>query len=153
MDDRLEIAKAFRTLRIAKGLTIKEMADKCGYTERHISLIERGGYLPKIQTLQDMAGVFGMKVKMTLQSSSGEEFHAAPRNGKMDFPKKRKSQKGDRSFPYEICATFNKPMMDYINKVRLKLDLEGADITRFTEAIRFIIQERMDRENETGSVE
>lgn len=148
MDDRLEISKALRTLRIANGLTITEMSNRCGYTERHVSLIERGGYLPKIQTLQDMAGVFGMKVGMTLQKKTGEQVEIAPRNGRLDFPKKRKGRKGDRSFPYEVCATFDKPMMDFINRVRLKMDLEGSEITRFTEAIRHIIQEAMDREKQ-----
>jgi len=55
----LEIGTQLRALRTQRGLTLKEMADRCGLSKGFISQAERGLASPSISTLTDMLACLG----------------------------------------------------------------------------------------------
>lgn len=147
IDDRAEIIRSLRNLRIANGITLAEMTRRTGYSERHISLIERGGYLPKIQTLQDMAGVFGYKVSMALTYNSGEPV-VSPKQGRLSIGKARHRKNGVHQYTHEHWFSVGDEMHAFINRKRRELDKTHEVAFRNSEVIRHIIQEAMDREKQ-----
>lgn len=60
-----------RKLRIKKGLTQGDLAEKAGYSIRTIESIERGKNTPEFHTLQILALALG--VKMALVDADGQE--------------------------------------------------------------------------------
>jgi transcriptional regulator with XRE-family HTH domain len=59
-----EIIKALRTARTAKGLKQKELGEKLGLPQSHISKIEKGETDPRLSTIEDMARLTGMELML-----------------------------------------------------------------------------------------
>ncbi len=58
----LEIGKQIRLKRTSAGLTLKQLAEKVGCSEAHISQIERGRVSPSIATLKKIADALRTKI-------------------------------------------------------------------------------------------
>jgi ribosome-binding protein aMBF1 (putative translation factor) len=79
--DKLALAHRIRELREAKGLSQAEVAEQIGTKQPSIARIEHGESLPKIEMLQKLARVFGMRVQI--------EFVPAPRRRRRKAAKKK----------------------------------------------------------------
>lgn len=64
-----EIAKRLKHFRAIKGWTQKELAEKAGVSQAHISAIEVGNKEPSVQMLRTLADVFGIPVDMFLRDN------------------------------------------------------------------------------------
>jgi len=61
---RQYIGSQVRIARHAKGLTTRQLAEKCGLSHSHISRIESGRYAVTIDTLAIIGNALGMEVKL-----------------------------------------------------------------------------------------
>lgn len=52
----------YKIMRIKKGLTIKEAAERSGVSETSIGKIERGETSPMVKTLEKMAEAYGCEI-------------------------------------------------------------------------------------------
>lgn len=68
----MEIGRSIRTLRLQRGLTQEELADRCELSKGFISLLERDLTSPSIATLTDILESLGTDLK-TFFSDSGDE--------------------------------------------------------------------------------
>ncbi len=57
------IGEKIRTLRSQKGLSQEKLAEYVNLSREHISCIERGKYLPSIETLLNFAKYFEISIK------------------------------------------------------------------------------------------
>ena len=62
-----------KALRVAKGLTQAELAERCGYEPLTISRFERGTYAPGIDTLEAIAQVLGVSFQDFFSKTSTEQ--------------------------------------------------------------------------------
>jgi transcriptional regulator with XRE-family HTH domain len=56
-------------LRVARGWSQQQLADKLGYTERYIGQLERGTKSPTLRTLADLAKSFEIEPSTLLRSA------------------------------------------------------------------------------------
>lgn len=63
-DNRIRIGNRISELRRLNGLTVRELADKCGVTYQNISKIENGRYSVGIDVLSKIADGLGCKVEL-----------------------------------------------------------------------------------------
>lgn len=70
MDDRVRIGMRISELRRLNGLTVRELADKCGVTYQNINKIENGRYSVGIDVLSKIANGHGCKVDFVLSDKS-----------------------------------------------------------------------------------
>lgn len=61
---RREIGVKIAEARRVQGLTVRELADRCGMSKNHISRIETGKYNYTIDTLLEVTGELGLNVTM-----------------------------------------------------------------------------------------
>lgn len=59
-----DIAKEIVRLRIEKGITQKQLADRCGIQQSNISRLEKGIYNPSVHLLNKIAEALGKTVKI-----------------------------------------------------------------------------------------
>jgi ribosome-binding protein aMBF1 (putative translation factor) len=62
--DKRQLAHRIRELRESKGLSQAEVAEQIGTKQPSIARIERGLALPRLDMLQKLARVFGMRVQI-----------------------------------------------------------------------------------------
>lgn len=62
MSYREEIGGALQTLRVQKGLTVRELGDACGLAFTTISKIENGRYNVSVDILGKVADALGYKL-------------------------------------------------------------------------------------------
>lgn len=60
----MTVGEIIKKLRLQKGLTQKELGDKCGMADSAIRRYELGGANPKIETLQKIAEALGVPVSV-----------------------------------------------------------------------------------------
>ena len=68
----MEIGKSIRRLRMQRGLTQEELANRCELSKGFISLLERDLTSPSVATLTDILESLGTDLK-TFFSDSGDE--------------------------------------------------------------------------------
>jgi transcriptional regulator with XRE-family HTH domain len=69
----VEIGKAIKRLRLQRGLTQEELADRCELSKGFISLLERDLTSPSIQTLTDILESLGTDIKTFFSDSADEK--------------------------------------------------------------------------------
>ena len=62
MNERIRIGNRIAELRRQSGLSVRELADKCGVTYQNINKIENGKYSVGIDVLSKIAEGLGCKV-------------------------------------------------------------------------------------------
>lgn len=55
-----------RTLRLARGITQEQLADECGLSIAYISLLERGGRVAPLNTVERIANAIGVAPHLLL---------------------------------------------------------------------------------------
>lgn len=63
-DIRMRIGSELRALREAKGLTVRELAERCGLIHSHVVRIESGRYGFTIDTLGIICNALGAHVNL-----------------------------------------------------------------------------------------
>ena len=76
----MDIGDRIRRLRLQRGLTQEELADRCELSKGFISLLERDLTSPSIATLVDILESLGTDLK-TFFSESGDEKSGLRRKG------------------------------------------------------------------------
>ena len=61
---RKSIGVQLREARESRGLTLRDLAEKCGLANNHISRIEQGRYNLTIDTLAEVCGALGLDIKL-----------------------------------------------------------------------------------------
>jgi len=61
------IGEKIKKKREKKGWSQKELAEKAGYSENYINLIENGKRIPHLKTILDIANVFGVTLRTLLR--------------------------------------------------------------------------------------
>lgn len=74
----LEIGAKLRELRIQRGLTQEELADRCELSKGFISQVERDLASPSIATLMDMLECLGVTLKSFFSDDSAEKIGFLP---------------------------------------------------------------------------
>ncbi|MDF0730191.1 helix-turn-helix transcriptional regulator [Pseudomonas entomophila] len=69
----INLAGRIKALRVARGLTQAELAERCGYEPLTVSRFERGTYSPGIDTLITIAKILDVPVQEFFSSDSTEE--------------------------------------------------------------------------------
>jgi len=67
-DPLLELQSQILELRLEKGLSQEELAEKAGTKQTIISRVERGANQPSIETIQKIANALDRKVKIKLEA-------------------------------------------------------------------------------------
>jgi transcriptional regulator with XRE-family HTH domain len=52
-----------REARLAAGVSVEELSERCGLHHTMVSRLERGGAAPRLETLLKLAGVLGVSVE------------------------------------------------------------------------------------------
>lgn len=76
----MEIGERLRELRIQRGLTQEELADRCELSKGFISQVERELASPSIATLKDMLECLGVTLQAFFSDNSGEKVVYAPQD-------------------------------------------------------------------------
>ena len=76
----MEIGERLRELRIQRGLTQEEMADRCELSKGFISQVERELASPSIATLKDMLECLGVTLQSFFSDSSNEKIVFSPQD-------------------------------------------------------------------------
>jgi len=76
----LEIGAKLRELRIQRGLTQEELADRCELSKGFISQVERDLASPSIATLMDMLECLGVTLKSFFSDDSAEKIVFSPQD-------------------------------------------------------------------------
>ena len=63
---RIRIGNRIAELRTQRGLTVRELAEKCGVTYQNINKIENGKYSVGIDVLSKIADGLGCKVEIVV---------------------------------------------------------------------------------------
>lgn len=56
--DAARFGAVIRRLRMARGWTLVKLSQRCGMNPTYLGVLERGGNMPSIQTLLELADVF-----------------------------------------------------------------------------------------------
>ncbi|WP_323115094.1 helix-turn-helix transcriptional regulator [Pseudomonas guariconensis] len=67
------LGSRIKALRMAKGLTQAELAEKCGYEPLTVSRFERGAYSPAIDTLAAIAQVLDVPMQDFFSATGTDE--------------------------------------------------------------------------------
>ena len=76
----MEIGERLRELRIQRGLTQEELADRCELSKGFISQVERDLTSPSIATLKDMLECLGVTLQSFFSDDSTEKVVFAPQD-------------------------------------------------------------------------
>ncbi len=76
----MEIGEKLRELRIQRGLTQEELADRCELSKGFISQVERELASPSIATLKDMLECLGVTLQAFFSDDSAEKVVFAPQD-------------------------------------------------------------------------
>ena len=76
----MEIGEKLRELRIQRGLTQEEMADRCELSKGFISQVERDLASPSIATLKDMLECLGVTLQNFFSDASNEKIVFSPQD-------------------------------------------------------------------------
>ena len=76
----MEIGEKLRELRIQRGLTQEELADRCELSKGFISQVERELASPSIATLKDMLECLGVTLNSFFSDESGEKVVFQPQD-------------------------------------------------------------------------
>ena len=76
----MEIGEKLRELRIQRGLTQEDLADRCVLSKGFISQVERELASPSIATLKDMLECLGVTLKDFFSDDSGEKVVFQPQD-------------------------------------------------------------------------
>ena len=76
----MEIGEKLRELRIQRGLTQEELADRCELSKGFISQVERELASPSIATLKDMLECLGVTLQSFFTDSSNEKTVFSPQD-------------------------------------------------------------------------
>ena len=76
----MEIGERLRELRIQRGLTQEELADRCELSKGFISQVERELASPSIATLKDMLECLGVTLQSFFSDDSAEKVVFAPQD-------------------------------------------------------------------------
>ncbi|HIU19197.1 MAG TPA: helix-turn-helix transcriptional regulator [Candidatus Limiplasma stercoravium] len=76
----MEIGEKLRELRIQRGLTQEDLADRCELSKGFISQVERELASPSIATLKDMLECLGVTLKDFFSDDSGEKVVFQPQD-------------------------------------------------------------------------
>ena len=71
MIDESEIGRKIKLLRLERGLNLKELADKSGFTKGYLSKVENSKKAPPVSTLLNLARVLGVNISEIF--SEGED--------------------------------------------------------------------------------
>lgn len=63
MDVKALLGKRIKELRVDKGFTQAQLAEKIGIDDKHLSNIERGKNMPNPNILESIAVLFGVEIK------------------------------------------------------------------------------------------
>ena len=74
-DIKFIIAKNIYELRVAKGMTQLELADRLHYSDKSVSKWEKGDSLPEIITLISIAEIFGVNLDYFVREHKAEKIH------------------------------------------------------------------------------
>ena len=88
----MEIGEKLRELRIQRGLTQEELADRCELSKGFISQVERELASPSIATLKDMLECLGVTLQSFFSDSSKEKIVFSPQ----DMFEKEDEEKGQK---------------------------------------------------------
>ena len=58
--DAVRFGAIFRRLRLTRGWTILVAAQRCGMNPNYLGALEKGGNMPSVDTLLEMADVYGV---------------------------------------------------------------------------------------------
>lgn len=58
----VSLSQRVRWLRKQRGFTLAQVAERSGISLSHLSDIERGRTMPSLETLEDIASVFGLTI-------------------------------------------------------------------------------------------
>ncbi len=81
------LGNKIRQLRKAKGLSQERLAEKAGLTQQHVSLIEKGSFLPGMSTISRIAKVFNVPIDDLADTDiqDREDKHSLAIIKKLDF--------------------------------------------------------------------
>ena len=113
----MEIGKKIKDLRIAKGLTQEELADRSELSKGFISQLERNLTSPSITTLMDILQCLG--------TSIGEFFNEAP-DEQIVFGKQEYFVKEDTEYKNEIKWIIPNAQKNTIEPIYLTLQAGGS---------------------------
>jgi transcriptional regulator with XRE-family HTH domain len=69
MENRVRIGNLMASIRESKGMTQRQMAEKCGVTFQNISKIENGRYNVGVDVLSRMAEALGYEVTIARKAA------------------------------------------------------------------------------------
>ena len=71
--DQIKIGRFIAAARKQKGLTQEQLGDRMGVTNKTVSRWETGKYMPDIDKLQELSGIFGISVNELLAGERVED--------------------------------------------------------------------------------
>lgn len=70
----INLAEYLKAMRDSREMKLREVAEKTGLSVSYLSDLERGRTLPSIETLEKLAGCYGMTLAIRFMDASGEAF-------------------------------------------------------------------------------
>jgi transcriptional regulator with XRE-family HTH domain len=72
MDMRVLVGRNVKRVRIARGLTQEELAERSGFSQQYLSDLERGRRNPTVVSLWELAQALGVAPVDLIQPEAGE---------------------------------------------------------------------------------
>ena len=75
--DKITVGRRIRTQRVSQGLSRKQVAEQIGKTEKYYADIERGYCGMSLETMLEIAGMFGRSLDYLVFGESGSQDYPA----------------------------------------------------------------------------
>ncbi len=67
----MSIAETLTSLRMKRGLTLRQLSEKTGYNHANLSLIEQGKRRPRVDVLENILKALGAELTITEMEEGG----------------------------------------------------------------------------------
>ena len=135
-----EFGKKLKALRIANGMTLKELASKARCTDAYLSQMERGLANPSVMILKNVASALGIKVV---------DFFLEPRTEEDDVVLREEDRvnldvkQGDAKIQMLVRSVQNKRMQPFYNLIEPGGGSEGS-YSHIGEEFGIVLQGRLE---------
>lgn len=135
--DEKDIVKKIRRLRKQKGLTLKEVAERTGFTKSYLSMVESGKKSPPIATLSKIARALEVDIAAFFEEKNPEDKLTIVRKGERKVVVRDGSSFG---YIYESIAPAKRLKMMEPFIITHPVGIEGGWVDHEGEEFMFVLE-------------
>lgn len=138
--DEQNVVKKIRLLRTQKGLTLKQMAERAGFTKSYLSMVESGKKSPPIATLSKIAMALEVDIAAFFEQKNPENHITLVRKDERRMVVRDGTAFG---YQYESIAPAKRQKMMEPFVITHPLEIEGGRFDHEGEELLFVLEGRV----------